>query len=120
MDARLKTEVRECTTRLGGILKEQLGSERFDTIETLRLASRQVRRHHRRKEIQFKRQFVKGLSQSRKEEKGSKKRGQSPHLGIAGVIGSCAVSSSINKALWSRLTFGSRSLFGLCYSNNSL
>ena len=75
MDARLKTEVRECTTRLGGILKEQLGSERFDTIETLRLASRQVRRHHRRKEIQFKRQFVKGLSQSRKgvspREKGS-------------------------------------------------
>jgi phosphoenolpyruvate carboxylase len=45
MDENLRREVRLLTTRLGALVEEQCGRKVFESIETLRLLSKQIRQH---------------------------------------------------------------------------
>lgn len=61
-DPQLKKEIRELTTRLGAIIREQAGADCFRRVETLRSLARRVRAHHDPADIKAKHTFVNRLT----------------------------------------------------------
>lgn len=61
LDPELRREVRMLTSRLGEIIREQAGEDRFAQVEQLRARAREVRVHHRDEDIHGKQQMVRKL-----------------------------------------------------------
>lgn len=63
-DPQLKKEIRDLTTRLGAIIREQAGADCYRRVEKLRSLARRVRAHREPLDIKAKRAFVNRLTVS--------------------------------------------------------